>query len=230
MLNSILFFEIRKNLAVVLFFAAILWLSVVLSQAISEPSGLLDRILKQENLVNSEILQIKRYSVSGSSPAEIRENLNKMGLVDQNGMRRDGYTGWHINWNWQFNSDGKPDFASTKAELKVKMHLPEWIPNNTVSPELENIWQSFITALIKHEKVHLNFVLSNYKQVEESIIVAAKNNPALSSSEANQIGYGVLQHIRALDRNFDKETDNGKLEGVTLQPIKKIESTVELKE
>ncbi len=204
----------RTEVGAIILICSTLLFSLFISGISWAADSLLDQAIARHKLDKVEKLVVQKYEIYGSSAQEIRESLNKNGPVDENRIRRDGYTKWQIKWRWPFSSAGKPQFDQTTVQLSIQMLLPDWVHDNTVSKKLISSWEKFIDLLIIHEKKHLSFVLENYKGVEQEIHRAFEANPRLTTEQANQIGYKVLNQIRALDRDYDKQTDNGKVEGI----------------
>jgi predicted secreted Zn-dependent protease len=66
---------------------------------------------------------IEYYDVSGSTPQEVRKELNLLGPFEKTeGRWFDAMTKWNVNWRCKCNNTGKGcGIASAKTEVKVKL-------------------------------------------------------------------------------------------------------------
>ncbi len=158
-------------------------------------------------------LTLDQYSVAGSTAKEIRAELDWLGPKDPSGAPRDAYTEWKVSWRWPDGERG-PDFSRTQVERKVRITLPRWEGVQYASPGLRAQWNDYMTALVTHERNHLELVDSGYQEIPQKISDAYKANPELSIAEAHQLAGEVLAKIRAADREYDLSTQHGRSEGV----------------
>lgn len=153
------------------------------------------------------------YDIHGQDGTELREAMNQNGPFDHSGVRRDAFTAWYIHWNWP-STDGKPDFRKARSFCDVTITLPRWEPGDGVNSGLVNKWEEFIQRLEQHEARHLGFASQIYPKIPEAVKKAARKNRDLDSQQANDIAQEFLTRLRRMDREYDSETGNGRLEGV----------------
>lgn len=158
---------------------------------------------------------IKFYPVSGSTGETVRANLNKDGPIDQFGIRGDAYTGWKISWKWPRSSNGSANIKAVSVNHKITVTLPQWTDRGSAAPELGAKWDSYFTAMLRHELRHIGHVIDHSKSIANEIRKAANNNPRLTTEQANEIAEQQLAFIRQLDRDYDSSTKRGATEGVT---------------
>ena len=154
---------------------------------------------------------VQYYQVVGKSPSEIFDNLNRLGPVDDLGIRRHALTKWNIRWSWPFNYK-TPLFEEVSTRTEVLVLLPQW--TGIKNGPLAQSWYRYLNELIEHEIGHVAIVAQNYKGVTQKIRAAARTNPKLDFKLANKIAEIELRRIRALDLEYDRQTQHGKTQGV----------------
>jgi predicted secreted Zn-dependent protease len=156
---------------------------------------------------------IEQYSVVGRTAEEVRAELDKLGPKDAEGNPRDAFTEWKISWRWPVTDNG-PDFSNTIIDRRVHITLPRWENRALADPEARSRWNSYLAALVKHERQHVSIVDERAPLIADEIRSAFQSNPQLTVREAHLIAGRVLARIRAADREFDERTRHGHEEGV----------------
>jgi predicted secreted Zn-dependent protease len=146
------------------------------------------------------------YDVSGSTEGEIREQLNALASVDENGYRGDALTSWEIHWMWDGYGTESCDLSSVTATYDVRVRFPRWNPPQDASRELIVKWNTYIRALAEHEKVHVDNVVASLPYV-----ITAIRGATCDTAEAR--AQGVLAGIRQFDIDYDERTGHGETQG-----------------
>ena len=160
---------------------------------------------------------VRYYDVIGGTAEELRTEIKTKGPVDGSGIPRDAYAGWRLTWHWPKDSAGRPDFTQTEVRCTGEVTLPRWIPHSDADPSLTAEWHRYLSAMMRHERGHLEHCFEMRAKLVSALIEAARGDPALSAEGARKITRRFLKEIRRLDSEFDRETDHGRREGVTLR-------------
>ena len=150
--------------------------------------------------------KIDYYEVSGATEGEIREQLNALASVDENGYRGDALTSWEIHWMWDGYGTESCDLSSVTATYDVRVRFPRWNPPQDASRELIVKWNIYVRALAEHEKVHVDNVVASLPYVIKAIRGAACDTAEARAQE-------VLALIRQYDIDYDERTGHGETQG-----------------
>jgi predicted secreted Zn-dependent protease len=146
------------------------------------------------------------YEISGSTEAELRDQLNRRAPVAPDGYRGDALTIWYIRWKWDGYGTEDCDLRSVTATYDIKVTMPRWDPPKGASPELIEKWNKYMLALAGHEKAHVDNVVANLPNVINAIRRATCSTAEAKAQE-------VLAGIRRNDAEFDASTDHGATQG-----------------
>lgn len=146
------------------------------------------------------------FEVSGLTEGEIREQLNALASVDENGYRGDALTSWEIHWMWDGYGTESCDLSSVSATYDIRVRFPRWTPPQEASRELIAKWNTYIRALAEHEKVHVDNVAASLPDV-----IAAIRGATCDTAEAR--AQDVLAGIRQFDIDYDERTGHGETQG-----------------
>lgn len=165
-------------------------------------------------------LKVNRYHVHGASADELRRELDAKGPADWDGKRGDAFTHWKVVWRWPKDSQGRPHFDRAFIKTEIHVTLPQWNAPAEADPRLKEDWESFMQALIQHERGHVRHALSLRPRIQERILARTLQSEGLTLAEANKIARQVVDEIREEDRAFDARTDYGRLEGVRFPRVR----------
>ncbi len=158
---------------------------------------------------------ISYYDISGSELEELQREIKLKGPIDSEGINRDAYVSWKIDWHWP--SDPRPNYSELRVDYQINVLLPRWTPTGKVDDSVRKSWQWYYHNMLRHEARHISHVLENVVSISEEIEAAVLKNPKLSHAAANKIANGIVKRIQALDLDYDRVTMHGKVEGVILQ-------------
>ncbi len=164
-------------------------------------------------------IQYRYYSIYPKHKSDLETEMQTRSPIVENGKKFKGYTKWHVNWKyWWYESPKSCKLTEAKVFLKVTYTLPQ-IPNNHVtSAETRSIFNQFYKALFKHEENHKNSGLFAARDIEKALLNLG-SFPTCKALEvaANKKGNQIIEQYAQRDRDYDKRTDHGRLEGVMLQ-------------
>ena len=149
---------------------------------------------------------VEYYEVSGSTARELRDRMNALSSIDDNGYRGDALTSWEIHWNWKGYGTETCDLSSVTATYEIQVRLPRWTPPQDASPALIAKWNAYTLALVEHEKGHVNDVV-------ESLPNLIKTIRAATCTTAEGRAQEVLSQLSADILKYDEETDHGAAQG-----------------
>ena len=158
---------------------------------------------------------VEHYDISGSTPADLRREMNAKGPQGAGGKRFDGYTRWHVSWRYQYNhTAGGCAIASVTTSAKVTITLPRWTNEGGAGGSTRQQWARYLAALEKHEQGHRRNGINAANEVDRAIaaVPPAANCDALGAS-ANALGMRILQKYNQRDLDYDRDTNHGVTQG-----------------
>ena len=158
---------------------------------------------------------VEHYDISGSTPADLRREMNAKGPQGAGGKRFDGYTRWHVSWRYQYNNAaGGCAIASVTTSAKVPITLPRWTNEGGAGDSTRQQWARYLAALEKHEQGHRRNGINAANEVDRAIaaVPPAANCDALGAS-ANALGMRILQKYNQRDLDYDRDTNHGVTQG-----------------
>lgn len=188
--------------------------SAVAEQDICNPPGLL-------SVFREYGTEITEYNLAGYSLAEIAEERKLKAPRDQAGLWRDAYFSWGLDWRWRVD---KASLASNilpgtiKLGEKITLTIPCWQNRHNGSLAEQQEWDRFFTAIIAHEKIHLEYYLLRRSKVKFILDPIHSGRKRGTPDTTNRSIKGMLSKINARDHKFDELTDHGRVEGVLLTP------------
>jgi predicted secreted Zn-dependent protease len=155
-------------------------------------------------------LKVQPYQISAASERAIKRKLLVNGPKDQFGVSRDAFTRWNLSWRWNLKDDGIVDISTIRINADVVILIP-FLKN----PKLGIVrdWKLYRRALIKHELQHFYFAYKGANALAEEYENLLPQG-RLSIQDAHNHAKKALALIRKLDREYDRFTDHGLIEGV----------------
>ncbi len=160
-------------------------------------------------------IEYTTYAVSGSTPGELRVQLDQLGPMDVSGQRHDMYTAWDVRWTYLYGQrGGKCILTGIQVTVSIIFTFPEWnIPQNA-STELVERWKQYLKDAQTHEDGHKDIAI----EAGNAILSALKNLPPYPSCEqmeaaADQKGAEILQAYRQKEIDYDRDTQHGVTQG-----------------
>ena len=150
--------------------------------------------------------QVEYFDVFGDNGRALWQQVRQKG---PNGGNADAVTEWNMAWQFEkvTTGDGTCSTRNPKVTYTIKVIFPRWADPQRAPYALLKGWQDYINGIARHEQHHVNIVLENAGQVEQAILQAGCGN----AEDAAQKAY---DEIVLLQEQYDRETDNGRLEGI----------------
>lgn len=183
------------------FLAAVLWLAA--SSAIAAE--------KNE-------FRIDYFVVHGTTIEQLRTEANSNGPVGSSGRRGEANTRSSIAWRFQIRQRAAVcTVHEIEVDLSIRMILPKWERPGDVEPELLAHWNRYLIALRIHEDGHRHRAEAGAREVREALLEAS--GPGSCVDLKSRLDSKVKALIAALGQrqaDYDRETGNGKTQGVWL--------------
>jgi predicted secreted Zn-dependent protease len=158
---------------------------------------------------------VEHYAISGSTTADLRQEMNNRGPQGAGGRRFDGYTHWYVSWRYQYNNTGSGcAIASVTTSVKVTMTLPRWSNEGSANSATRQQWARYLAALEQHEQGHRRHGVEAANEIDVAIaaLPSAASCDALSAT-ANALGKSIIQKYVQRDVDFDRDTRHGITQG-----------------
>ncbi|MCQ4632102.1 DUF922 domain-containing protein [Shinella sp. CPCC 100929] len=166
--------------------------------------------------------RVEPYTVQGSTGLEIYQSIGargpKLGLG-----RVIAHTGFKLTWTRKYERQGDACVITVnKPKLIITYTLPKL--KSKLSEPLKSRWDTFITGVTAHEKVHGDFIKEMVRQIETvSVGLTVENDPNCKQIRSQlQTKLGELSNAqRARSRDFDQVelTDGGNVHQLILQLV-----------
>ncbi|WP_062265007.1 DUF922 domain-containing Zn-dependent protease [Endozoicomonas arenosclerae] len=157
------------------------------------------------------------YEVQGSSPYELRQQLNERSPVIDDGERFDASTKWDVRWHFEWaEANNQCRIKAVTSRLEVKFTLPEWINRDSARKRLREKWDRYFTALQEHESGHKAFGFEAATEIEQAI---ASMKPETScqklEKKANELGDSIINQYVEKEIKYDRITRHGLDQGAS---------------
>jgi predicted secreted Zn-dependent protease len=166
--------------------------------------------------------RIEPYAVEGSSGLEIYQSIGargpKLGIA-----RVIAHTGFKLTWTRKYERQGNAcTITVNKPKLVITYTLPKL--KTKLGEPLKTRWDTFITGVTAHEKVHGDFIKEMVREIEAvSVGMTVENDPNCKKIRPQlQAKLGELSNAqRARSREFDKVelTEGGNVHQLILQLV-----------
>jgi predicted secreted Zn-dependent protease len=166
--------------------------------------------------------RVVTYSVEGSDGLELYRSIGERG--PKLGVARViAHTGFKLTWTRKYErQDDACVITVNKPNLVITYTLPKL--KGTLAEPLKSRWQTFVTGVTAHEKVHGDFIKDMVKEIEAiSVGMREENDPECRKIRPKlQARLGELsQAQRARSREFDRVemNDGGNVHQLILQLV-----------
>ncbi len=150
---------------------------------------------------------IEWYDIYGSTSAELRQQVDTYGPLDDNGERWEALTHWRIHWNWPGYGKANCDLSAATVRYENTVTLPRWNPPPEASARLIERWNAYLPALARHEQHHVEIVVEHYQEVLTAI-------QAADCLSADAAAMAAFEEIRRLQNEYDEVSQHSVAEGV----------------
>ena len=151
------------------------------------------------------------YEVGGKSAVVMRRTMNRHGVRWTDGKTYDAVTRWHVNWTFEYaETDGGCTVTNVRTHVDVVIRLPRWTGRADASPALRDRWDSYISALHRHELGHRQFGMRAAEEIAEALTrMEPTTNCGGLETEVNALGHEILEKYRREEIAYDRNTRHG---------------------
>lgn len=157
------------------------------------------------------------YAVTGATPREIRFSITQA-RPWKTRFTWDGFTDWKVTWRFETSREADGcRVANFRPVAVITTTLPRWTPPPGVAPEVRQAWQQYSVALVQHETVHARYAFAAVEEMNRKV-------PALPimpcdelAERINQLANQIMDDYRRREKDYDKRTNNGALQGARLR-------------
>ncbi len=158
---------------------------------------------------------VKHYDVRGRTLEEVRAEIFLSGPSDEtDGQRFAGWTAWSIHWQYDLRTgrDGCR-IQNVTTDTQITYTLPRWVDEAQASPDVQQAWRRFDTALVEHEKGHGQLARELARRIEKAMAAL----PPQASCDGLEVEARALgtRMIVTDDRQaaYDRRTMHGEKQG-----------------
>jgi len=149
---------------------------------------------------------VSYYDIQGATEKELRDQLNRFGLIGPDGYRGDAKTDWNIRWTWKGYGTENCDLQTVTVTHDIQVTMPRWSPPRDAPTELVAKWGEYMLVLADHEKGHVDNVVEYLPLLVDTIQRATCLTAEAGAQE-------VLDKIRQYDLDYDSRTRHGETQG-----------------
>ncbi|MSR67124.1 MAG: DUF922 domain-containing protein [Pedosphaera sp.] len=163
------------------------------------------------------IREVVRYEVSGSTGAELRAEMNRLGPVHrQSGDRHDGYTDWKISCRYDYElKPGQCRVLNFVVEMEVRITLPRWKDIAEAPAPLAANWRRYLEALQRHEDGHFELAKAVAQNLDRQMrSVGMYTTAAALRAEVDRLVDAASATCSQLQIAYDKDNNHGRNTGV----------------
>jgi len=166
-------------------------------------------------------VDIIHYEVYGETTAALLTSLKRERSHAVPGGEHDGYTRWHMTWQFFLDSlddlddlDGECRLTGTWTRLSTQVYLPHWSMPSDPAPGLVDKWSRYISALAAHEEGHIQIA----RDAEAAVRLAASEVPPARScstlrKQLESTARQTIEEFKKREREYDRATNHGSTRG-----------------
>lgn len=160
------------------------------------------------------------YDITGKTIGDLKRALTANGPRDQNdGSRVWALTSWYVQWRYDYEplSTTGCALAGVTTTVTLDFTFPRWANKDDGTQRARKAWRQMTTALRKHEETHGQHGVEAAREIERALsAMKPRTSCATMGEAANQRGTQIIEQFVARDIKYDKDTNHGLREGVTL--------------
>lgn len=114
--------------------------------------------------------KVETYAISGKTGAELYRSIGEKGPKIRGLVRTIAHTNFKLTWTRKYEpqADGACTLVTAKPKLIITYTLPK--PAAKLPPEIRKNWETFISGLSAHEKVHGDIIVDMVKAIEATSV------------------------------------------------------------
>ncbi len=165
--------------------------------------------------VEQPIENVRYYALSGTSPAELRQNINRIGPAADDGNRYGGRTNWNIEWRYNLEREESGcKVTNLETTLTVETILPKWTNESAAGPPVVALWRRFFGALLLHERGHKENGIACLAAIRALRPLPQRTCEATRST-MDAAARSVMDQFKSKDAQYDQVTRHGATQGAT---------------
>ena len=156
------------------------------------------------------------YNVHGATPDQVWASIREVGPKDSNGRRFAGWTQWHISWYVRYERDAAGcRLGEAHVRTRISMTLPVWADRGAASPDLQQSWDQFITALARHEEGHASLSVERAGVIERGLTALPAKLTCEAALEDGRTYFSAqMADLAKVQAEYDRTTSHGLTQGV----------------
>ncbi len=157
------------------------------------------------------------YELRGAVASELRDEMNRGGPLDRDGVRHDAYTGWSVTWTYPYaRSSAGCATGPVRVTVFVTYTLPHWTPPARARDPLRRRWLRYVENLRVHEDVHRDIGVNAAEEIRRRMEALAPR-PTCGALElaADAVSARLLGKYRNVERTYDRDTHHGASQGAS---------------
>jgi len=153
------------------------------------------------------------YVIHGSTADELKREMRQKG---PKGFW--GYTNASYRWRFNYTAEGAQcRITSATVTEEIVVTLPVWGDKDRAPACLQRDWERMLRLLTAHEHNHRDKWQGTRERIRAKLLtVTGACNVAAMELAANAAGSAEVAKTQALQVQYDRETNHGQSEGVTL--------------
>ena len=156
------------------------------------------------------------YEITGSTPGELRIQMDQLGHSDESGHHWDAYTKWNVSWSYPYSTTAHGCVTGPiTVEVKVTFVFPQWDDPEKAPEDLVERWHAYLATLQRHEDGHRDIALAAGCEILRTLdSLSAYASCGELEQTADAIAESTLEYYRQQEDTYDLETDHGATQGV----------------
>ena len=157
---------------------------------------------------------VATYPVDGRTPQAIRASINRGRPSDvEGGERFDAVTRWSYQANWRRSGPDQCLADTAEVTMAVKIILPDLISRDRLSTREKAAWDGYFQRLVAHELNHGRIAALGSQRMQAAL------REATSCAEMQATRERLGTEIRDANREYDRTSEHGRLEGAVYPPM-----------
>lgn len=153
-------------------------------------------------------IRAEYYEIYGETGFQVANTMAVISPVrGPFGKQHRASTHWPINWQlWRKETVDSCAISKVQAHVWITYTYPRWKNFRAALPELQEKWEAFMKALVRHEEGHKDIAVDAALEIQRAI---REMEPRSSCSEleqdANEIGLEILEQFSKRQDEFDDD-------------------------
>ena len=155
---------------------------------------------------------VETYAISGKTGPELYESIGRKGPKAIGAARAIAHTNFKLTWSRKYvPKDGACVLTRAVPKLTITYTLPK--PTGKLPPPVDRNWETFISGIRAHEKVHGDFIRQMVREIEAATVgMSVAGDPKCTKirSELTRRLTAIYQAYKQRNRDFERsEMSNG---------------------